>query len=401
MPSGHGATGSPQANPATVMLGPPFLTDTSAATSSSGWPQHRRSPGRTPWVVYATGAIVGEHAGTQQGTGHAAHLHLRRRDGRLHPARGRHRAAPRPPRRLPGGDGMRRARRPARRAGGGAGLLLAVLRGDVLRRGLRRRGPLLPLRRRRLRRRRSGAPGRCPPSWRAGSSPGSSARSSSPTPWTCGRPTCSPPPSWRRPRWPPCPLLVLLGVRLPTPTASEGPAAARSAPSLRQPRFVAAVVCGVVSYLVMNFLMTAAPLAMHMCGLSQEASDLGLQWHVIAMYGPSFFTGRLIARFGAPRVVDGRAGPDRRFRRGRAGGRGRRALLADPDPARLGVELRLRGRLGPGARVSPARGEDAGAVAQRLRRVRDHGLRVLLVRGPADVLRVGHDPLGCRTSPSR
>jgi MFS family permease len=40
-----------------------------------------------------------------------------------------------------------------------------------------------------------------------------------------------------------------------------------------------------------------------MCGHSQESANLGLQWHVIAMYAPSFFTGRLIARFGAPRVV--------------------------------------------------------------------------------------------------
>jgi MFS family permease len=53
----------------------------------------------------------------------------------------------------------------------------------------------------------------------------------------------------------------------------------------------------------MNFLMTAAPLAMRLCDLSQETSNLGLQWHVIAMYAPSFFTGRLITRFGAPRVV--------------------------------------------------------------------------------------------------
>jgi MFS family permease len=49
--------------------------------------------------------------------------------------------------------------------------------------------------------------------------------------------------------------------------------------------------------------MTAAPLAMRLCGLSQESANLGLQWHVIAMYAPSFFTGRLITRFGAPRVV--------------------------------------------------------------------------------------------------
>lgn len=98
--------------------------------------------------------------------------------------------------------------------------------------------------------------------------------------------------------------LILLGVQLPRPTAAA--AAARGRPLgtiVRQPRFVTAVICGVVSYLLMNFLMTAAPLAMHMCGHSQESSNLGLQWHVIAMYGPSFFTGRLITRFGAPKVV--------------------------------------------------------------------------------------------------
>ena len=63
------------------------------------------------------------------------------------------------------------------------------------------------------------------------------------------------------------------------------------------------MICGVVSYLQMNFIMTAAPLAMRLCGLPQESSNLGLQWHVIAMYAPSFFTGRLIVRFGAPRIV--------------------------------------------------------------------------------------------------
>jgi len=49
----------------------------------------------------------------------------------------------------------------------------------------------------------------------------------------------------------------------------------------RQSRFVTAVICGTVSYLLMNFIMTAAPPAMRLCGLSQEASNLGLQWHVI------------------------------------------------------------------------------------------------------------------------
>ncbi|GEP06155.1 membrane protein [Methylobacterium oxalidis] len=96
---------------------------------------------------------------------------------------------------------------------------------------------------------------------------------------------------------------VLLGVRLPMPTAEEMSGGRPIGSIVRQPRFVTAVICGVVSYLLMNFLMTAAPLAMHLCGLPQEDANLGLQWHVIAMYAPSFFTGRLIARLGAPRVV--------------------------------------------------------------------------------------------------
>ncbi|WP_431272123.1 MFS transporter [Dankookia sp. P2] len=97
--------------------------------------------------------------------------------------------------------------------------------------------------------------------------------------------------------------LVLLGVRLPMPTAAEMAGGRPLLAIARQPRFITAVICGVVSYLLMNFLMTAAPLAMRLCGLSQESANLGLQWHVIAMYAPSFFTGRLITRFGAPRVV--------------------------------------------------------------------------------------------------
>ena len=97
--------------------------------------------------------------------------------------------------------------------------------------------------------------------------------------------------------------LVLLGVHVPAPTAAEVAGGRPLGVIARQPRFITAVVCGVVSYTLMNFVMTAAPLAMRLCGLSQESSNLGLQWHIIAMYAPSFFTGRLITRFGAARVV--------------------------------------------------------------------------------------------------
>jgi len=97
--------------------------------------------------------------------------------------------------------------------------------------------------------------------------------------------------------------IILLGVRLPMPTKAELAGGRPLAVIALQPRFIAAVTCGAVSYMLMNFLMTAAPLAMHMCGHSLESANLGLQWHVIAMYGPSFFTGGLITRYGAGRVA--------------------------------------------------------------------------------------------------
>lgn len=62
--------------------------------------------------------------------------------------------------------------------------------------------------------------------------------------------------------------------------------------------FIIAVVAGVASYVLMNFLMTASPLAMVMHGHSLKESTLGIQWHILAMFGPSFFTGNLIKRFG-------------------------------------------------------------------------------------------------------
>jgi MFS family permease len=66
----------------------------------------------------------------------------------------------------------------------------------------------------------------------------------------------------------------------------------------REPRFVVAVACGVASFVMMNLLMTSAPLAMVMCNHSVSDAALGIQWHVVGMYAPSFFTGTLIVRFG-------------------------------------------------------------------------------------------------------
>lgn len=98
-------------------------------------------------------------------------------------------------------------------------------------------------------------------------------------------------------------MAVLSGVDLPRPVRGEAAGGRPLMEIVRQPRFVVAVLCGVVSYVLMNLVMTSAPLAMHMCGLSLSASNSAIQWHIVAMYGPSFFTGSFILRFGAARVV--------------------------------------------------------------------------------------------------
>jgi len=97
--------------------------------------------------------------------------------------------------------------------------------------------------------------------------------------------------------------IVLRGVRFEhQPPVSAHAQGRPSAAIVRQARFVVAMLCGVVSYMMMNFMMTSAPLAMELCGIPRVHANYGIEIHVIAMYAPSFFTGRLIARLGAPVV---------------------------------------------------------------------------------------------------
>lgn len=70
-----------------------------------------------------------------------------------------------------------------------------------------------------------------------------------------------------------------------------------------QSRFIISVLCAVSSYALMSFVMTAAPMAMVSHGHSMSNALLGIQWHVMAMFAPSFFTGSLIQRFGKERIV--------------------------------------------------------------------------------------------------
>ncbi|MEM6848690.1 MAG: MFS transporter [Pseudomonadota bacterium] len=71
----------------------------------------------------------------------------------------------------------------------------------------------------------------------------------------------------------------------------------------REPKVAIAVLIAVISYAMMSLVMTAAPLAMIACGFGTADAALGIQWHVIAMFGPSFFTGRLIQRYGAEPIA--------------------------------------------------------------------------------------------------
>jgi MFS family permease len=99
--------------------------------------------------------------------------------------------------------------------------------------------------------------------------------------------------------------LVFLFLDAPPP-----PRAATGAPTgrplltiLRQPRVAVAVICAMVSYALMNMVMTSTPLAIVGCGFDPTHAAGVVQAHVLAMFAPSFVTGRLIVRFGAERIV--------------------------------------------------------------------------------------------------
>ncbi|TBN44143.1 MFS transporter [Paracoccus subflavus] len=98
-------------------------------------------------------------------------------------------------------------------------------------------------------------------------------------------------------------LFAFLDSPLPASRAT-GPDAGRPLALLvRQPRIAVAMICGMVSYALMNLVMTSTPLAVVGCGFAPRDAANIVSAHVLAMFGPSFFTGHLIARFGAERIV--------------------------------------------------------------------------------------------------
>lgn len=100
---------------------------------------------------------------------------------------------------------------------------------------------------------------------------------------------------------------VLFFLKLPdtsSKTGTDGEPARPLREIVMTQRFATGMICGISSYALMTFMMTGAPLAMVVgCGFSSDLATLGIQWHVIAMFAPSFFTGMLISRFGTEKVV--------------------------------------------------------------------------------------------------
>jgi MFS family permease len=100
-------------------------------------------------------------------------------------------------------------------------------------------------------------------------------------------------------------LAVLSMIRFP-PHHPPAPGASSGRPLseiVRQPVFIVAVAAGALGYGVMNLLMAATPIAMARCGLPFSDAAFVLEWHVLGMFVPGFFTGHLIKRFGALPVM--------------------------------------------------------------------------------------------------
>ena len=100
-------------------------------------------------------------------------------------------------------------------------------------------------------------------------------------------------------------LLVMHFIDFPKTTSAQGGSGPGRPLSeiARQPAFVVAAMAAALGYGVMNLLMAATPLAMQVCRLPFEDTAWVLEWHVIGMFAPGFFTGHLIQRFGVLRIM--------------------------------------------------------------------------------------------------
>src|SRR6202022_568085 len=91
---------------------------------------------------------------------------------------------------------------------------------------------------------------------------------------------------------------------VPAPNAEERRGGGRPLSQIvRQPVFIVAALSAAIGYGIMNLLMTATPLAMSFCAHPFSAAAFVIEWHVVGMYAPGFFTGALIKRFGTLRII--------------------------------------------------------------------------------------------------
>jgi MFS family permease len=98
--------------------------------------------------------------------------------------------------------------------------------------------------------------------------------------------------------------LLVAKLRLPSPPEDERTGPRRPVVALfAQPPFIVAVLGAVLGYGVMNLLMVATPIAMSACGHGLGDAAFVIQWHMVAMFAPSFVTGGFIQRTGAPGVM--------------------------------------------------------------------------------------------------
>jgi len=100
-------------------------------------------------------------------------------------------------------------------------------------------------------------------------------------------------------------MVIVAAIRFPPvpPKVAGAPLARALGVIMRQPVFIVSTLGAALGYGVMNLLMAATPLAMQVCNLPFEDAALVLQWHVIGMFAPGFFTGHLIRRFGTLTIM--------------------------------------------------------------------------------------------------
>ena len=98
-------------------------------------------------------------------------------------------------------------------------------------------------------------------------------------------------------------LFLFLDIPRPPVPAQDAPKGRTRWELLTTPRIAVAVICAMVSYALMNLVMTSTPLAVVGCGFETDDAANVVTAHVLAMFAPSFFTGHLIARFGVEKIV--------------------------------------------------------------------------------------------------